>query len=164
MLVVQVLNSDCLRVIHYTMNREGKGSLAWSPGPSQNVAMGTGAVASASLGSPFTLGEIREEIYPINLLVDNIELLEYVDDIVKHTGWNAVLRARQRLGETSYNLYSNNCESYVNWVILDQQQSDQGDKAAAGTVAAGVVLSVAVIGAILTGVSAVFSGKNKKSN
>ena len=94
--------------------------------------------------------------------MDDIELLEYVDDIVKHTGWDAVLRARQRLGEVKYNIYSNNCESFVNWVITEQQQSDQGDKAAVVTAVVG--LSVAVIGAIGTGLWAVFSRKKNSNN
>ena len=154
MLVVTVVNKECLTVIHYT-TREGK------DGPSQDLVMGAGAVKAALLGSPYSLAKIEEEEYVIDLKVDDIELLEYVDDIVKHTGWDAVWRARQRLGEVKYNIYYNNCESYVNWVITEQEQSDQGKK---GMVATGVVLSAAVIGAIGVGIWAVFSRKKESNN
>ena len=144
MLVVTVVNKECLTVIHYT-TREGK------DGPSQDLVMGAGAVKAALLGSPYSLAKIEEEEYVINLKVDNIELLEYVDDIVS---------ARQRLGEVKYNIYYN-CESYVNWVITEQEQSDQGKK---GMVATSVVLSAAVIGAIGVRIWAVFSRKKESSN
>ena len=45
------------------------------------------------------------------------------------------------IGEQEYNLFFNNCESFVNWIITDKRASEQGDTA--------VAIGVAAVGAVV---------------
>ena len=57
----------------------------------------------------------------------------------KHSGEDSVKRARSRIGENLYSLYSNNCEHFVNWCIDGDHRSNQIDR---GTAATSSVLSM----------------------
>lgn len=163
MLVVSVISDRKLRVVHYTA-QEGRDSLDGLPLSCKNVSLAGAASLTAAVSSPFTLAEIKEEDYPIDLAVDNIEILTYSYGVAKYTGTNAVERARSKVGETKYNIFFNNCETFVNWTITDENLSNQGVAAIIGAGAA-VAVSIGVIGAAVYGLGTMlgfFGGTNKK--
>ncbi len=57
----------------------------------------------------------------------------------------------KKLGERQYNIFFNNCESFVNLAITEKK-SNQGD------LAMGIGITAAVVGAIAIGVFTLFFG------
>ena len=85
--------------------------------------------------------------------------IDYKSD-KSYTGQEAIDRALKRADECSYNLLSNNCESFCTWVKINENNSAQAETGmglAAGAAAVGtvVLLTFAVFKA--------FSGANNKS-
>ena len=80
-----------------------------------------------------------------------MELLEYKEpNVVKYNGKEAIIRARARVGDTSFSIFFKNCESFVNWAITGQEATNQGELAAAGLLAVGAT-AVAGIGLMTLG-------------
>ena len=148
MIVVSVLNSREIRVIHYTQ-RQGENKLA-------SIEL---SYCKSSGQSP---GKITEETIEIDLNTMTIEVVKYAEGEAIYTGWAVVVHARKRIDEESYNLFFNNCESFANWAVTEKNRSDQGRKG----LAAGVGLTVGVVGAIAVGIgmAAVAIGKGKNRN
>ena len=105
-------------------------------------------------------GIIIEEKIEIDVNDVTIEVVKYAEMEAKYIGWAVVFHARERIGEESYNLLFNNCESFANWAVTGKNRSDQGR---AGLLA-GVGLTVGVVGAVGIGIAAVASGKGKNRN
>lgn len=60
-----------------------------------------------------------------------------------------VTRARSRLGESAYDVFSNNCEHFCNWCVNDDHHSSQVDRAAPPTaMTAASVAGLAARGAV----------------
>ena len=150
-----MVHDSCLTVIHYTTGNEqdGKDSL-------DGLLTAKAASTAASSGSVYALAAIREEMISFDLDEDHVELLEYSIGIALYTGKQAVKRARTRVGETAYNLFFNNCESFVNWAITGKGVSHQVQKAEAVT---GTTTGVAMCMAIGYVLYTLFSGDKKKS-
>ena len=124
MIVVEVIDSNHLKVLHYT-SLEGDSCAAHE---------------SAS---------IREDNIDTSMIKpDDICLINHDDTKTKvYSGQEAVERARSRLGEKNYHIFKNNCECYCNWVKTDKSESPQ----AKTVVTAGVVTgAVAAVGAVAT--------------
>ena len=156
MLVVAIHDRHHLTVIHYSV-QEGRDSFDGLPECCVNFTLATTAKSAAMVSQPFTLGVIKEEVITINLAVDEVELLTYDPGVAVNMGMEAVEQARTKLGEAKYNLFWNNCESFVNWAITEKKKSNQGE---AGMAAAGI--TVGVIGAIAVGIGAFFLGRQEK--
>ena len=132
MLVVEVIDSSRLIVIHYT-----------------------GELFKSSRAT------VVEEGIKINLTEKNIHKLQYKKGVARYTGMKAVDRARTKLKEEKYNIFWNNCESFVNWAITGENQTNQGRAALVG----GTLLGVAAVGAAVFGILTVFKGpKNSKNS
>lgn len=134
MLVVEVIDSEkLLMVIHYTENEDRDGDKVVK-----------GASASSSLTER---GKVKEETTEVDPTGKKVELLEYAEPgVAIYTGQEAIKRARGRVGETNYSLLKRNCESFVNWVITDREETNQGELGRAAVVG-GIALG---IGAVLT--------------
>lgn len=157
MLVVSVESDRRLVVIHYT-TQEGRDSLDGLPKECADCLLAATAVSAAAVSRPFVLGEIKEESIPINLAYESIDLLTYSHGEAVNTGMDAVRKARTKLGETEYNIFFNNCESFVNWAIIEKRKSNQGEVGM--MVTAGI--TVGVVGAVALGIAALFGGKKDK--
>ncbi|WP_390622910.1 lecithin retinol acyltransferase family protein [Ralstonia syzygii] len=68
-----------------------------------------GMIAETTLGQFAEGGEIHVKDHPDR----------------RHGSVDSVQRARQRIGETEYNLVFNNCEHFVTWCIEDEHTSEQ---------------------------------------
>ena len=82
---------------------------------------------------------ITEEVRIIN--PSDVYRIDY-DPSKSHSGQEAIDRARTRCGESSYDLVSNNCESFCTWVKVNQNSSSQVQVGV--DVAAGVVVVAAL--------------------
>ena len=146
MLVVEVTGAENLIVIHYTGNQ--------NQDYLNSLAVGSG-VASASSSFSFSLSDgivavIKEESVYLDPKKQTVELLEYKEpNVAKYNGKEAIIQARSRVGDTSFNIFFKNCESFVNWAITGQEATNQGELAAAGLVAGGA--AVAGIGLMTLG-------------
>ena len=84
---------------------------------------------------------ITEENILVNHSIDVIYCIDYDQD-ESYTGQEAINRALERLGECSYNLLFNNCESFCTWVKMNKNKLSQAETGmgwAAGAVAVGTV-------------------------
>ena len=147
MLVVKVIGAKKLKVIHCTgyQNQNYSTSLAAESG----VALALPSSFSVSLSDGIA-AVIKEESVPLDPKERIVELLEYKKpNVVKYNGKEAIIRARTRVGDTSFNIFFKNCESFVNWAITGQEATNQGELAAAGLVAGGA--AVAGIGLMTLG-------------
>ena len=132
MIVVKVISGNTLRVIHYR-----KANLAWDP--KKTI--------------------IAEEDIIFDPSIDVIYRINYGQN-KSYTGQEAIIRAWTRLGECSYDLLSNNCESFCTWVKMNENKSFQAETGmdwAAGIVALGTLMLLT-----FTAFKA-FSGGNKSS-
>jgi len=105
-----------------------------------------GAVMAGKLGKN---NQILEEEKVIS---EPVERVVYKDDVFVLDAVKAIERARSRLDETDYKLFSNNCESFVNWALTSVDVTDQGKTAPLkiGVGAAiGVGLGAMVVGAVM---------------
>lgn len=140
MLVVSVVNKEEAEVIHYNGSEE----------TDSGSVMSTVLNAIALAGGKAEIVKHRKYLNPKK---DHIDLLEYEDGVALYTGEKAVKRAREKIGEDKYHLFSNNCECFVNWVITGEEVSEQvktGVKiAVGGAIALGA--SAAIVGAALYG-------------
>ena len=70
---------------------------------------------------------------------NNMVLEEYVNitEIIERVTYKGnvalpvperISRARSRLSETKYNIFTNNCESFVNWAVTGWNVTDQGQR------------------------------------
>ena len=140
MLVVEVIGPKTLMVIHYTV----PGSEDYDGDKDDKTSA---VVSGASASSPFIGSEkgiVKEENTTVDPTKDKVELLDYEQPgVAIYTGQEAIKRARGRVGETDYNVLNKNCESFVNWVITDHEETNQGELvkvvAAAATVVGGLV-------------------------
>ena len=101
---------------------------------------------------------IKKENIAVNPSIEVTYRIDYNQD-ESYTGQEAIDRALERLGECSYNLLSNNCESFCTWVKMNKNKSAQAETGigvAAGAVVVGVVGAVAVF---TIAVLKAFSGK-----
>ena len=78
---------------------------------------------------------VMEEEIPI---LEKIERVQYKDHVRVCSPQNAIEQARSRLGEQKYSVFSNNCESFVNWALTSQDVTDQGTEAAVVTAVVGM--------------------------
>jgi len=118
-----------------------------------------GNLKRAKLGRDVQI--IEEEI----TIEEKIEIAVYKDSVKVFKPAKAIERARSRLDEEEYKLFSNNCESFVNWALAGEDITDQG-KAAPVKIVAGAAIGVGVAGAIvagLYGLSKLLSEDNKES-
>ena len=145
MLVVQVIDGQHLRVIHYTNNNDIS-----IPGKVVFLA------ASPPLGSA---GEIKEEEIYIDLTKATYHKLCYAPGVAIYTGIDVIYRARSKLKEKEYSGFSNNCESFANWAITGKNETNQGDTAA---LVVGGATTVAAVGAIGYLLYSIFSGKKRE--
>ena len=163
MLVVKVVDKTHLLVIHYTNNRGSQSS--GSSFAVSEVTMQSGISFAAKIVEEKLLVDPAKEI---------VQLLEFPDTMTIYEGKAAVQRARSKRGEESYNIFWNNCESFVNWCITGQKKSPQGEKAletagkigVATAVVAGIVMAPVTFGFLL-GAAAVGVGvfiSNNKGN
>ena len=120
MLIIKVIDAerDEINVIHYTAPTSSKSKKVLLSG--NNIVM--------------------EEVLQIS---EKIERVQYKDHVRVYSPQNAIQRARSRLDEQNYSMFSNNCESFVNWALTGQDATDQG-KAAAVVVAAAAGIAFGV--------------------
>ena len=57
-----------------------------------------------------------------------IERAMYKNDVSMVSVPEGISRARSRLSETDYNIFNNNCESFVNWAVTNRNVMDQGQR------------------------------------
>lgn len=141
MLVIEVVDLSCrrVRVIHYNTPEENKKGIS-------------------GIGNKVIEEEVTVE--------EDIEKAVYRDDVQIHNREAAIERARSRLHETDYKLFSNNCESFVNWALTGKDITDQGIEASMKLVVA-VALVVGMIGvAMITrvGMGSVRNSRGKKDD
>ena len=57
-----------------------------------------------------------------------IERAVYKNNVSMVSVPERISRARSRLSETDYNIFDNNCESFVNWAVTNRNVTDQGQR------------------------------------
>ena len=129
MLVVKVIDSQCVQVIHYTASED-------SP---FTIREAFGAISSEVSSRTFGSAEVIEKSIEIDLSKEKLELLRYPPGVAVYEGRQAIERIRKRIGERKYRLRTNNCEHLINWAITGKEESAQIDnvKVTVGTVLAG---------------------------
>ena len=144
MLVTEVFNDGrTLKVIHYTA-----GNLMF-------FSVSSASRLSISRNTNGNAGTVLEEDYII-YDVAKLEVLTYTPPSKqRHSTDEAIERSRTRLGEMEYNVFFNNCESFVNWALTSNEKSSQGSRAAAGTITMSILWGAVVGGAIGTSVGPV---------
>jgi len=98
------------------------------------------------------LGKNNQILEEEKVISEPVERVVYKDDVFVLDAVKAIERARSRLDETDYKLFSNNCESFVNWALTSVDVTDQGKTAPLkiGVGAAiGVGLGAMVVGAVM---------------
>lgn len=106
--------------------------------------------ASSSFANGGGEAKVIEEVLEVSADEDRVELLRYPDTIECYSPEEAITRARTKLGESAYGVYSNNCECLVNWAIMGESVSLQ---ASGGTLSVG-------LGAVLGAVSAYYRNES----
>ncbi len=96
------------------------------------------------------LGKDNQIIEEERTIEETIEMAVYKDYVQIFNPVEAIERARSRLNEASYKLFSNNCESFINWALAGEDVTDQG-KAAPVKIVAGAAIGVGVAGAFVAG-------------
>ena len=120
MIVAAVHNDREITVIHFSGGREDTN--ATSEFRAEMVA--------SSFSSKGRGAEVREDrITYSEEDISNLEVLTYPEGVKLFKPEEAIRRARSRLGEGGYNVFFNNCESFVNWVLTNRRSSEQGDTA-----------------------------------
>ena len=119
MIVVAVHNDREITVIHF------------SGGEDTNATLELRAeMVASSFSSKGRGAEVREDrITCSEEDISNLEVLTYPEGVKKFKPEEAIQRARSRLGEGGYNVFFNNCESFVNWALTNRRSSGQGDTA-----------------------------------
>ena len=82
----------------------------------------------------------------VPIVKENVEFNYTLEELLKlaegkYEGTDRVQRARERIGENLYSVFSNNCEHFVNWCIGGHHESGQVDK--------GIVVGSAAIPAVV---------------
>ena len=147
MLVVRVVDNTHLVVIHYSESTGTDGI----PQAVQAIGFSSTASGTAVSSGNCAIAEVVETEVIVDPKSNEIELLQYPKSVAIYTGQKAVSRAREKNAERKYNLFFNNCESFVNWCITDKRVSNQGETALKRLVAvAGVVVGTGIgVGAIV---------------
>lgn len=117
MIVMEVISNNKLKVIHYSGSEEANANALLA------IVEGSSCCRGKAL--------VKEEIKMFDPQKEHLEVIEYENHVALHTGMKAIAHARTRLGEDKYNIFTNNCESFANWVITEINASYQGDKALA---------------------------------
>ena len=146
MLVVKVIDKTQLQVIHYT------GQKAEGDKP---VVETTDDAGSETKSGFIQKCVVAKEIIVVDLSKEIIQLLQYSADKVKYPGEKAVERAKKELGKEQYRVFTNNCESLVNWAITGETFSDQGDT--------GIAAATVLLGGIILGGIAVYKMHKRQS-
>ena len=113
-----------------------------------------GAVMAGKLGKN---NQIFEED---KVITEPIERAVYKDGVIVLDAQEGIKRARSRQNENEYKLFSNNCESFVNWALTGEDVTDQG-KAAPVKIGMGVALGVGAAAIAVGGLIAIFSDSKK---
>ena len=145
MLVVEVISKTHLRVIHYTAGDPNK--VAGIPDSMQAAGVSSLGVAFKSGSGSFVQGVamVIEEVVELDPTTETIEIITYSAKTCVYSADKAIERARKKLGEKAYHLFSNNCESVVNWALTGEAESKQGEFAKiALTGAGGAAVGIAV--------------------
>lgn len=88
------------------------------------IYAGSGRVIHyAGFNRPLVRGPIEE--VPIRQFAQGHDVRVKSWPAPAHTGEAAVARARSRLGEDRYRVWSNNCEHFANWCISGHSRSEQ---------------------------------------
>ena len=62
---------------------------------------------------------IEEEI-ELDPTTETIEIITYSAKTSVYSPDKAIERAHTKVGEQAYHLFNNNCESFVNWALIDE--------------------------------------------
>ena len=117
MLVVCVVNDTTIKVIHYTGDVRNAGDSFSS--------FGSAATENAAEDADAGRAEIAEQNIVVDLKTEKLEVLDYAEGERVFSPSESIERARNRLQEKDYSLWSNNCECFVNWAITDRAVSNQ---------------------------------------
>ena len=93
--------SDIVKVIHYT---------------------------AATTKAPGAEGEVIEQCVEFDVEEVKLEILTYQDGVAVNSPEIAIDIARRRKGEKNYGLFSNNCECFVNYCLINEGVSTQAGR------------------------------------
>lgn len=85
----------------------------------------------------------------MNTTYETVQVLEYSSKETVFSFQEIVKRAESKVGTNEYNLFWNNCESFINWIIIGKQVSNQGKNVAMAGLVLLTVL-VLIIGILLS--------------
>ena len=127
--VLEVHDDNYLTIVHYN----GKESLdSFLIFPEIFISFGNYVVicgALFKLGALF-LAKVRKQKLKVDTKADKVQVLEYSSKETVFSIEEIVKRANSKIGKNEYNLFWNNCESFINWIIIGRQVSNQGKNAA----------------------------------
>ena len=145
--VLEVNDDNNLTIIHYNMKESLDSFLIF---PEFMIGIGNYVVICGSL---FKLGAlylatVRKQKLKVDTKVEKVELLEYSPKETVFSTEEIMERAHSKIGCNEYNMFWNNCESFINWIIIGKRVSNQWKNAAIGGVVLLTIL-VLILGLVL---------------
>lgn len=133
--VTEVIDHNYAMVVHFSA--KGMFDFYYRTFPALFIYCGNYFVL---LGSLLKFGAlipaiVREQKMFINLK-NNVQVLDYSPDQKIYSPEEITKRAHLRVGEMGYNMFSKNCEAFINDIVIGQQVSNQATHA----LVAGLVL------------------------
>ncbi len=138
--VLEVHDDSYLTVIHYNA-KEALDSFLIFPEifiAFANYIVLFGALCKFGL---LLLARVRKQRLKVDTKSETVQILKYSPKETVFGTEVIMKRANSKLGENNYNLFWNNCESFINWIIIGKTVSNQGRDAAI----AGVVFLTALV-------------------
>ena len=134
MLVMEVISDDSIRVVHYSGHSEA-----------DMEVIARFFSSFSGRGSADTIARIQQEV--VSFSADELSTLDHLTYPASFTvSEDPVQRALSREHEADYGVFTNNCESFVNWSHIGHNVTPQGARAqhaiagtAAGSFAGGAL-------------------------
>ena len=150
--VMDVHDDNYVTVVHYNAKAELDSFLIF---PEIFIAFANyfiiiGSICKFGILLP---AQVRKQKIKVNPKSETVQILRYSPNETVFSKTDILKRANSKIGHNEYNLFWNNCESFINWITIGKSVSNQGKNAAIAAVAllfAGVVLVIACI-VLLTG-------------
>ena len=146
MCVMDILDEKRLMVVHFN-NKKMLDMFLLFPQLVVDVSNYMVIIGSLMKFGVLFAAEVRKQELIVDAEREEVQVLEYDETETVFDRDEILKRAHSKVGINDYNIFFNNCESFINWIMIGRRASNQGKNAAIG----GLVLIgiLVVIGAIV---------------